>query len=68
MKIQCEVNYIDMENDSGRMISSVEVTCSKCGHSVRSYGTGERSVKRCLAMFREECPEDEANFYVSDEE
>ena len=68
MKIECEVEYVRLENDSGRMVDGVELTCSKCGHSTQSYGTGDGSINRCLALMREECPEGERNFYVSDEE
>lgn len=68
MKVECEVDYVDLENDNGRIVEGVEVTCSRCGHSTESYGTGESSIKRCLVMLNEECPRGENNFYVSDED
>ena len=67
-KVECEVEYISLKSESGRMIDGVEVTCSRCGHTTQSYGTSESSIKRALACLREECPEGETNFYVSDEE
>ena len=36
-------------------------------HSTESYGTGDKSVKRCLALMRDECPMGENNFYVEAE-
>lgn len=68
MRVECEVSFTELETDSGRMIDGVEVTCSRCGHTTESYGDGEDSIKRCLALLREECPRGEKNFYVSDEE
>jgi len=63
-KIDCQVDVIEMENDEGRTIPGVEVTCSECGHTTESFGTGPRSIARCLVLLREECPEDQSNFYV----
>jgi len=64
MKVQCEINYIEIENDSGYMTDGVEVTCSRCGKTEESFGTGGASVRRCLALLSEGC--DENNFYVED--
>jgi hypothetical protein len=58
MRVECEV----METDDG-----VQAECSRCGHCEESYGSSEASVKRCLVMLRENCPNNERNFYVSDE-
>lgn len=66
-RIDCEVNYDTMENDEGITVDGVFVTCSRCGHVVESYGTGEKSVKRCLALMREECPRGEKNYYNADD-
>lgn len=68
MSVECEVEYKRLEGESGRMVDGVVVTCSKCGHQTQSFGVGEGSIKRCLALLREECPEGEKNFYVSDED
>lgn len=48
-------------------IRSVAVYCTRCGHSVISYGRSDRSIRRCLALMREECPNDEANYYTCEE-
>lgn len=66
MKVECEVEYVDLDAERG-VIPGVTVTCSRCDHSVSSYGQGENSVKRCFALLHEECPEDESNFYTTDE-
>jgi hypothetical protein len=62
--IKCEVELCELENDRGRNVPGVEVTCPKCGHTTRSFGTGEKSIKRCLVLMREECPLEEKNWYV----
>ena len=67
MRIECEVTTVDLENDSGREVEGVQAECSRCGHCTESFGTGDGSVKRCLVLMREECPNDEANFYVEAE-
>lgn len=63
-KIDCEVDYTTDCNDDGREVDCVAVTCSNCGHVTSSWGHGDSSVKRCMALMNEECPESENNFYV----
>lgn len=65
MRIQCDVEYTTMEGDYGD-VDSVCVTCSKCGHQTESYGTDDRSIRRCLALMRDECSCGENNFYVAE--
>lgn len=67
-KIECEVTFGDTENDDGRTVECTTVTCGECDHTVESYGTSSRSVKRCFALLREECPRGESNYYVPDDE
>lgn len=67
MKVSCSIDFIDLENDDGREVEGVSATCERCGHSTESFGTGPASVRRCLVLLREECPEGEANFYVGDD-
>jgi hypothetical protein len=64
-KVECEVEGVEVEFN-GRDIDGVEVTCTQCGHTEQSGGTSDRSVKRCLALMRENCPQSEENFYVVD--
>jgi len=54
----CEIEFED---------NSVRATCSRCGHETESFGQHEGSIRRCLVLMNEECPEDEDNYYVCDE-
>ena len=67
MNVPCVVREIDLENEDDLVIDSVEVICTRCGHFTRSYGTGIASIKRSLALLREECPKNERNFYEAGE-
>jgi hypothetical protein len=67
MKVTCSVEETTLENDDGIEVDSVCVTCSRCDHATESFGTSEASVKRCLVLLREECPNGENNFYVSED-
>jgi hypothetical protein len=58
-------NDLGFEGDYG-MVASIRARCSRCGHETESFGTGERSIQRCLALMREECPAGESNFYAAD--
>lgn len=62
MMIECEIDLIELDGDFDT-IPSVCVTCSRCGHETKSYGQHERSVRRCLALLHDECPNREANYY-----
>lgn len=65
-RVECEVNYEEIE-EGGRTGDGVVVTCGECGKSQQSFGTSERSVKRCLVLLKENCPLDESNYYVAPE-
>lgn len=65
-KVKCEVEYSTDINDDNREVDCVVVVCSSCGHETTSWGHGVASVKRCLALMGEECPESEKNFYVEE--
>jgi hypothetical protein len=66
MRIVCKISFVDLENDDGLDIESVEAFCPRCHHSTESFGTHSGSIARCLALMREECPYEEKNWYVSD--
>jgi hypothetical protein len=66
MKVPCEIDEIDITKEDGSIVKGVMATCSRCNHTTESYGTNEKSIKRCLVMLREECPEDEENFYTDE--
>ena len=65
MQIGCSVSEDLMDGDCGD-VEGVTAECSRCGHTTESYGTGEASVRRCLALMPEECPEGESNYYTDD--
>jgi len=67
MTVNCEVEEFEAENDAGRLIPSVRVTCGRCGHETESYGIEGPSIRRCLVLLREECPAGQDNFYVTEE-
>lgn len=66
--VPCSVEETDVETDSGYVIEGIRATCSKCGHETESGGTSDESVRRCLALMRQECPLGEKNFYTGDVE
>lgn len=65
--VKCEVAHVDLTNEEDVEVPGLEVTCSRCGHRVESFGQRGRSLRRCLAVMREECPRGEENFYQSEE-
>lgn len=67
MKIDCEVCETELEGEAGRPVEGVRVTCSRCDHETESFGASGRSVRRCLVLMKEECPNGESNYYVADE-
>lgn len=66
-EVPCVIEEVEVENESGRMVPGVMATCTECDHSVESFGTQGASIRRCLAVMREECPKGENNFYVEEE-
>jgi hypothetical protein len=65
-RVLCAIEEDELENDEGRPVEGVRATCSRCGHSTESWGTGEASIRRCLVLLREECPEGQENYYVDE--
>ncbi len=53
--IRCASERADLDNDRGGVTQGIRVTCGECGHSVESFGTSERSEKRCLVLLKQEC-------------
>ena len=64
MRILCEIEEIELEGDHGEMVPGVCARCSACEHQTESYGTSAASIRRCLVLMCEECPQQENNFYV----
>ena len=67
MRVAVTIEEDVAENDNGIEVPCVIATCSRCGNETMSFGTGEASRKRCLALMREGCPEGETNFYIDGE-
>lgn len=67
MKVKCEIEECELENDNGFLVDGVRATCSVCGHVTESYGTSDVSRCRCLVLMRKECPKRVNNYYVEDE-
>lgn len=67
MRVECEVSATTVIMGD-RPREGVCVACTRCGHEVEVAGTSERSVRRGLATLRDECPKDETNFYVTEDD
>ena len=67
-RVECDVEFTDLENDKGLMVPGITVTCTRCDHQVECFGTSARSVKRCFMLLKEECPEGQENYYTCDDD
>jgi len=63
-RVAAEVEETEIVKGDGSSAPGLLITCEKCGYSVKVFGTGDASMRRGAVMLREECPEDEENFYV----
>ena len=63
-KVECEVEEVDLPNDRGGTTPGVKVTCGRCGCTEESFGTGEKSIRRCFVLLKEGCPNNESNYYT----
>jgi hypothetical protein len=66
MEVPVTIDEGEIEDDHGGLRPGIIAECTRCGHTTQSFGTSERSVGRCLALMREQCPEDEKNYYVEE--
>ena len=68
-KVECTLaQTIYRKHKAGRYDKTV-VRCTECGHAQESSGSGDGSIRRCLAMLKQSCPRGERNFYeIRDEE
>jgi hypothetical protein len=51
--------------------TAVESVCAKyrrCRHDTESYGTSDASVRRCPVLLRQECRNDEQDYYFEKDE
>lgn len=63
-RVECDVDYGEVQNEDGRWVDGVVVTCPICRNQEEAYGQGVNSIKRALVMLRETCPKKARNFYV----
>jgi hypothetical protein len=63
--VECQIDYVELENDDGLQIDGVRAICERCEHETESFGTTSASVRRCLVLMREECPREEHNYYLA---
>jgi hypothetical protein len=68
MRVECEISDGEEANDNEIVVECVYAECTRCGHETMSFGDSDASVRRCLAVMREEWPKGESNFYVTDDE
>jgi len=66
-QVTCEVEQVDLTNENGKPVPGLRVTCTKCGEQTESFGQRGRSLRRCLALMKEECPRGEENYYKTEE-
>jgi hypothetical protein len=68
VRVPVTVGHTTLTNDKGIEVASVCATCSRCDHETESFGTSDRSVRRCFVLMREECPRGEENFYFDEDD
>jgi hypothetical protein len=66
VRIRCDVEEVELEGDHSSEVPGVCVTCRRCGECAEVFGTSGASIRRGLAMLREQCQEGESNFYVAE--
>lgn len=64
--VYCSIEETSLTNENGYDVDGVVATCSKCGNTTESFGVSDESIRRCLAMMREECLRGEKNFYKAE--
>lgn len=63
--VYCDITYGTTENDDGEEVDCTYANCQECDATIMSYGMSNRSVRRCLVVMREECPNGEENYYMA---
>jgi hypothetical protein len=66
MKVEVDVYQDEVEGDHGRPVDGLCLTCERCGHQVKVFGTSNASAQRGAVVLREECPQGENNYYEVD--
>jgi hypothetical protein len=68
MQVLCDVDEIDLDGDYDNTVPGICVTCRRCDHAVEVFGNSDASIRRGMVMLREECPNEESNFYIDADE
>ena len=50
MEVEVDIKEVEIENEDGREQEGVCATCSLCDHETESFGPGDASRRRCLAL------------------
>lgn len=66
-RVVVDVEEVDLEGNDGQLIPGITVTCSRCDHCVEVFGKSERSIRRGCVLLKEECPNNEDNWYTNDD-
>ncbi|MGC1469818.1 MAG: hypothetical protein WA793_10590 [Sphingorhabdus sp.] len=65
MKVEVDIMSTEVDGEYG-LVEGLRVSCERCGHEVTVFGTGSASARRAAIMLRDECPNEENNFYDVD--
>jgi hypothetical protein len=65
VKVPVHVIEDELDGDYGP-VAGLRLACSRCGHEVEVFGTEGSSARRGALMLREQCPNNENNFYSPD--
>ena len=65
-RIKCSIEYVTLDGDYDTKVQGVRAICSRCGKAVESFGTSERSIKRCLVLMNKGCKCRENNYYIAE--
>lgn len=66
-RVPCRITEAEVESDEGVPMEGVQAECSECGRIEESCGTSKRSVRRCLALLRENCEESGGGRFYEDD-
>jgi hypothetical protein len=67
-RVKVEIEGVDdIEDGDGGERKGVRATCSRCDHVTESFGVGSKSRIRCILLMKEECPNNEENFYIDED-
>lgn len=66
-QIACAKELLNLPNAEGAPTPSIRLVCLRCGVSAEAFGQRGRSIRKCLALLEEKCPEPKTTeHYVSE--